>query len=79
MKQGTDHPTPNYQIFGGALIAAFSAKPGSGTESAARAFACRMAHEIYLEDCRAALTRRDKWLALLVVQVSGTTSEREGA
>jgi hypothetical protein len=73
------HPPSSYPIFASAVVAALRARPGSGAESAARAFARRMAHEIYLEDCRAALFRRDKWLALLVAQMSGTTSEREGA
>lgn len=69
----------SYQIFASALVAALGAKPGSGAEAASRTFARRMAHEIYLEDCRAAVVRRNKWLALLGAQASGSTSEREGS
>ena len=73
------HPPSSYPIFASALSAALRARPGSGAESAALAFARRMAHEIYLEDCRAALARRDQWLALLALPVSGTGSREEGA
>jgi hypothetical protein len=68
-----------FQIFGDALGAMLRAQNGSAAEIAARHFARRLANEIYLEDCRAARSRRDKWLSIIDGQVRGTSSRREGS
>jgi hypothetical protein len=64
-----------YQVFASAVTAAICAKPGTGTEAAALSFARRMAHEVYLEDCRSAAAVREKWLALLAIPVSGIKTD----
>jgi hypothetical protein len=53
-----------------AVLAQLAAEPGTGAHTAARWAARRLAQEVYLEDCRAAKERRDKWLAILDADVT---------